>query len=454
MVPPWLAASCADDETVPFRRRGVDALRPHRRLGRAAGHYEAHGRDFDLREAFARDPARFERMSLEAPEVFADLSKNLRRRGDAALPRRPGARMRRRGAARRDARRRRDQQHRGPRGAAHRVARAARAAAPFSDEVHARARRDARLRRDGAARADGATRRAAPRRQHRHRRQRPRAADGGAGARRVRASGPVASTSSPTSTATTSPRCCARVVPGRDARSSSPARPSRRRRRWPTRRPRRPGSSPTAARESPEHFVAATTNVEAAARFGITRTFGFWDWVGGRYSLWSAIGLPIAIAIGAERFRELLAGAHAMDEHFAAGAGRAQPADAARPGRRLVPQLPRLHEPLRRAVRQGAASACRRTCSSSRWRATASASTATARRCRSRPARSSGASRERTGSTPTSRCCTRAPTSSRSSSSWSKKPTRAGDARQAARRRRSRASTGCCSPTAWRRARR
>jgi glucose-6-phosphate isomerase len=66
-----------------------------------------------------------------------------------------------------------------------------------------------------------------------------------------------------------------------------------------------------------QHFVAATSNVEAAARFGITTTFGFWDWVGGRYSLWSAIGLPIAIAIGAERFRELLAGARAMDEHFA-----------------------------------------------------------------------------------------------------------------------------------------
>jgi len=66
-----------------------------------------------------------------------------------------------------------------------------------------------------------------------------------------------------------------------------------------------------------EHFVAATGNVDAAARFGITRTFGFWDWVGGRYSLWSAIGLPIAIAIGATRFRDLLAGAHAMDRHFA-----------------------------------------------------------------------------------------------------------------------------------------
>jgi glucose-6-phosphate isomerase len=65
------------------------------------------------------------------------------------------------------------------------------------------------------------------------------------------------------------------------------------------------------------HFVAATTNVAAAASFGITQTFGFWDWVGGRYSLWSAIGLPIAIAIGADNFRALLAGAHAMDRHFA-----------------------------------------------------------------------------------------------------------------------------------------
>ena len=65
------------------------------------------------------------------------------------------------------------------------------------------------------------------------------------------------------------------------------------------------------------HFVATTTNVKAAAEFGITTTFGFWDWVGGRYSLWSAVGLPIALAIGADHFRALLAGAHAMDQHFA-----------------------------------------------------------------------------------------------------------------------------------------
>ena len=64
------------------------------------------------------------------------------------------------------------------------------------------------------------------------------------------------------------------------------------------------------------HFCALTSNVEGARLFGITTTFGFWDWVGGRYSLWSAIGLPIAIAIGARGFREFLAGAHAMDGHF------------------------------------------------------------------------------------------------------------------------------------------
>jgi len=64
------------------------------------------------------------------------------------------------------------------------------------------------------------------------------------------------------------------------------------------------------------HFAALTTNVDAASEFGINTTFGFWDWVGGRYSMWSAIGLPIAMAIGARNFRALLAGAHAMDLHF------------------------------------------------------------------------------------------------------------------------------------------
>ncbi len=66
-----------------------------------------------------------------------------------------------------------------------------------------------------------------------------------------------------------------------------------------------------------EHFVALTANVAEAQAFGVGEVLGFWDWVGGRFSLWSAIGLPIAIAIGAEGFRDFLAGAHAMDRHFA-----------------------------------------------------------------------------------------------------------------------------------------
>lgn len=67
-----------------------------------------------------------------------------------------------------------------------------------------------------------------------------------------------------------------------------------------------------------QHFVAVSTNLGEVMKFGIAeaRSFGFWDWVGGRYSLWSAIGLPIALAIGSRRFLDLLDGAHAMDEHF------------------------------------------------------------------------------------------------------------------------------------------
>lgn len=66
------------------------------------------------------------------------------------------------------------------------------------------------------------------------------------------------------------------------------------------------------------HFVASTSNLEAATDFGIdgNNLFPLWDWVGGRYSLWSAIGLPIALAVGMDHFRELLRGARHMDTHF------------------------------------------------------------------------------------------------------------------------------------------
>lgn len=67
-----------------------------------------------------------------------------------------------------------------------------------------------------------------------------------------------------------------------------------------------------------KHFVAVTNNIEAATDFGITadNIYEIWDWVGGRYSLWSAIGLPIALYLGMDHFKELLEGAHVMDHHF------------------------------------------------------------------------------------------------------------------------------------------
>src|SRR5205823_4176035 len=66
------------------------------------------------------------------------------------------------------------------------------------------------------------------------------------------------------------------------------------------------------------HFVAVSTNAKEVAKFGIdtANMFEFWDWVGGRYSLDSAIGLSLMVAIGPEHFREMLSGFHEMDEHF------------------------------------------------------------------------------------------------------------------------------------------
>ena len=67
-----------------------------------------------------------------------------------------------------------------------------------------------------------------------------------------------------------------------------------------------------------KHFVALSTNVEEVTKFGIDKEnmFGFESWVGGRYSVWSAIGLSVCLYIGYEKFHEFLAGAHAMDKHF------------------------------------------------------------------------------------------------------------------------------------------
>ena len=84
-------------------------------------------------------------------------------------------------------------------------------------------------------------------------------------------------------------------------------------REWSLARARR-RSRPAVAK----HFVAVSTNAEEVAKFGIDtdNMFGFWEWVGGRYSMDSAIGLSTMLAIGPARFAEMLTGFHAMDEHF------------------------------------------------------------------------------------------------------------------------------------------
>ena len=99
-----------------------------------------------------------------------------------------------------------------------------------------------------------------------------------------------------------------------------------------------------------KHFVAVSTNAEEVAAFGIEtdNMFGFWDWVGGRYSLPSAVGLSLMVAIGPERFRAMLSGYHAMDEHFRTAPLRAQPAGDPRAARHLV----------RRPARRADASPC------------------------------------------------------------------------------------------------
>ena len=276
------------------------------------GHYQAHGRGFDLREAFARDPGRFAAFSLQAPEVFADLSKNLidvaARRFLLDLAQECGVESLREAMLAGE-----PINHTEGRAVLHTALRAPRGAGPFSADVHGVL--DAMLAYAEGVRAEA---------------DRGRFTD-------VVNIGIGGSDLGP-----------AMVVPALDAfahrglrlhfvsnvdghdiapvlRGLDPARTlfivasktfttqetmanAAVARAWFLER----GGTDIA-----RHFVATTTNVQAAAAFGMATTFGFWDWVGGRYSLWSAIGLPIAIAIGEANFRALLAGAHAMDRHFA-----------------------------------------------------------------------------------------------------------------------------------------
>lgn len=276
-----------------------------------AGHFEAHGRELDLREAFARDPGRFASLSFEAPEVFADLSKNL---VDLAT-------LKFLVALAQECRleERRDAMLRGEainttegRAVLHTALRAPRGQGPFSDEVHGVL--DAML-------AYAETVRDSPASGIRH------VVNIGIGGSDL---GPQMAV--PALDAFVHPGLQFHFVANVDGHDITPVlrglKPAETlfivaSKTFTTQETMANAHAARAwfvangGTDTAKHFVATTTNVKAAADFGITTTFGFWDWVGGRYSLWSAIGLPLAIAIGAEHFRALLAGAHAMDRHFA-----------------------------------------------------------------------------------------------------------------------------------------
>jgi len=282
------------------------------------GHFEAHGRSFDLREAFARDPGRAAAFSWQAPEVFADLSKNLL---DTAT-----LRWLLELAAQTGVPERHDAMFAGAainategRAVLHTALRAPKGAAtPFNADVHAVL--DAMLAYAEQVRGDGTI---------------TDIVNIGIGGSDLGPQMVVRALDAYTQV----PRRRLHFVSNVDGHDITPVlrglRPESTlfivasktfttqetmanaeiARAWFLAQGRSLTESDIA-----RHFAATTTNVAAAARCGIRTTYGFWDWVGGRYSLWSAIGLPIAIAIGAENFRALLAGAHAMDRHFAESA--------------------------------------------------------------------------------------------------------------------------------------
>jgi glucose-6-phosphate isomerase len=294
----------------------MDAPRCDRTPAWAAlqAHYQAAGRGFDLRAAFAGDAQRFEALSLQSPEVFVDLSKNL---VDA-----PTLELLLQLARECAIEPRRDAMFAGEivnstegRAVLHTALRAPAGAAPFSEEVQASLDRMLAFAeqvrnaaasgiRDivhigiggsdlGPAMVVGAMQSAGDRWcqpwQHLHFVSN---VDGHDLAPLLARLEPESTLFVIASKTFTTQETLANASAARD---------------WYLQR----GGQDLAG-----HFVATTSNAQAAAAFGIETTFGFWDWVGGRYSLWSVIGLPIAIAIGAENFRALLAGAHAMDEHF------------------------------------------------------------------------------------------------------------------------------------------
>ena len=275
------------------------------------GHFEAHGRDFDLGEAFARDAGRAAALSFEAPEVFADLSKN---RLDTAtlrflldLARECGL------EARRDAMLAGEPINATEgRAVLHTALRAPRGQGLFGTEVHevlgamlayAERVRDTaasgirHVVNIGIGGSDLGPQMVVPALDaHAHRELTLHFVsnvDGHDITRVLRRLQPADTLFIIASKTFTTQETMANAEAARA---------------W---------FVANGGQDIARHFVASTTNVAAAAKFGIEATFGFWDWVGGRYSLWSAIGLPIAVAVGAANFRAFLAGAHAMDGHFA-----------------------------------------------------------------------------------------------------------------------------------------
>ncbi len=280
--------------------------------GALAGHFEAHGRGFDLREAFGRDPGRFDALTVQAPEIFADLSKNL---VDTAtlhflldLARECGLEGQRDAMFRGDAINNTE-----GRAVLHTALRAPRGEAPFSDEVHGVL--DAMLAYAEQVRADAAF---------------TDIVNIGIGGSDLGPQMVVPALDAYTDAGRTmhfvsnvdghdiapllkklDPAHTLFIIASKTFTTQETMANAKAAKDWFL---AHEGFSGT---DIARHFAATTTNVKAAAEFGISTTFGFWDWVGGRYSLWSAIGLPIAIAVGSDNFRALLAGAHAMDQHFA-----------------------------------------------------------------------------------------------------------------------------------------
>ena len=279
------------------------------------GHAQAHGRTLDLRQLFADDPQRVQRLGVSAPEVWADLS---RAHWDVATRRHLADLAREcRIEAQRDAMLRGEVvNHTEGRAVLHTALRAPRGQGPFSDDVHGVLDRmlayvdEVRARAGGHAPGDihdivhigiggsdlGPQMAVAALRSWVHPKLRMHFISNVDGQELAGVLPQL------------HPDHTLFIVASKTFTTQETLANARAARQW---------FLDQGGTDVARHFVGLTSHEAKAAAFGITRTFGFWGWVGGRFSMWSAIGLPIALAVGSEAFRDLLAGAHAMDRHFA-----------------------------------------------------------------------------------------------------------------------------------------